>query len=223
MDTKLYTNLVNDIKNKIISGELSPGEKLPSENELLDLYNISKTTISKSMQILANEGYIVTVPRVGNYVSKPKFSTFRLHYDEKEILNRMSDRSQIVNYSLGHSSEKYGNILKYTTVYHQENIAVCLIDSSIYFNGALVISEDEIAGADYFALLKRYHNLHALTKKMTTEAVICPPEIAFQLNISPEDTVLKVTTAYFDENLVMVGDRIAYYHSKFIELQFTEL
>lgn len=100
MDTKLYYTLVNDIKNKIISGELSPGERLPSENELLDMYNLSKTTIAKSLQILANEGYIVTVPRVGNYISKRKAIKYNLHYEKDEILKRISNYLNIIDFSV---------------------------------------------------------------------------------------------------------------------------
>ena len=89
MDTKLYKQIVKDISDKIISGELEPGSRLPSENELMDIYNASKSTIEKSMMILAHEGYILTIPRKGNYITRPALDHFSLHYREDELLSSM--------------------------------------------------------------------------------------------------------------------------------------
>ena len=47
---------MEELKNKILSGEIRPGEKLPSENELAQEYGISRHTVRKALAILANDG-----------------------------------------------------------------------------------------------------------------------------------------------------------------------
>lgn len=222
MDTKLYTNLVNDIKNKIISGELSPGDRLPSENELLDIYNISKTTISKSMQVLANEGYIVTVPRIGNFVSKPTVSKYQFRYNENEILKRISNKSSVCNFKILKGNEKYTKAIEYTNIYFKDSMPVSYIASTIYYHSENDLSKDDIVLMEYFDIVKRYHNLHALKKKISIEAVICPQKICELLKLRINDSVLKVTAQYYDNENTLVGSRVAYYNSNYIDILAVE-
>ena len=56
MDKKLkYTQLMDDLKNQILSGQIKAGEKLPSENVLSAKYGVSRQTVRKALQILENE------------------------------------------------------------------------------------------------------------------------------------------------------------------------
>lgn len=65
------------LRRRIILGELSEGEPLPSESELLATLNVSKPTLRQAIRILETES-LVTVrrgPRGGIYVSVPTVET----------------------------------------------------------------------------------------------------------------------------------------------------
>ena len=49
--TKYYA-LMEELKQAILSGQIKPGEKLPSENELSARYQISRHTVRKALSIL---------------------------------------------------------------------------------------------------------------------------------------------------------------------------
>ena len=51
MDKK-YLNIYNIIVNKIESKEYQSNDKLPSEKELMDQYNVSRDTVRKSLNML---------------------------------------------------------------------------------------------------------------------------------------------------------------------------
>ncbi len=68
MKNKKYWSLYRVIKNKIISGEYKPGEKLPSKRTAADLNGCSVITVEKAYEILADEGYVVPVERSGYFV-----------------------------------------------------------------------------------------------------------------------------------------------------------
>ena len=53
--TKYYV-LMEKLKNDILSGEIKPGEKLPSENQLSMQYNLSRHTVRKALSMLTTEG-----------------------------------------------------------------------------------------------------------------------------------------------------------------------
>ena len=67
---KKYMSLMEELKSKILSGEIRPGAKLPSENELSGTYQVSRQTVRKALQILQNEGYIYAEHGRGTFCSE---------------------------------------------------------------------------------------------------------------------------------------------------------
>ena len=64
-----YMSLMEELKSKILSGEIRPGAKLPSENELAQEYEISRHTVRKALAILVTDGYITTKHGKGTFCS----------------------------------------------------------------------------------------------------------------------------------------------------------
>ena len=60
---------MEELKSKILSGEIRPGAKLPSENELAQEYEISRHTVRKALAILVTDGYITTKHGKGTFCS----------------------------------------------------------------------------------------------------------------------------------------------------------
>jgi len=65
-----YFKLMEDLKEKILKGEITAGEKLPSENELSYQYNVSRQTVRKALSILENAGYIYAQHGRGTFCSE---------------------------------------------------------------------------------------------------------------------------------------------------------
>ena len=63
------SRLVEDLKRKILSGEIRPGDKLSSENELAREYELSRQTVRKAMDILRGEGFIYAEHGRGTFCS----------------------------------------------------------------------------------------------------------------------------------------------------------
>ena len=66
----LYEQLYLGMKNIIISKQVKVGTKLSSKRKLADFLNISQTTIEIAYGQLLAEGYIISKPRVGFFVSE---------------------------------------------------------------------------------------------------------------------------------------------------------
>ncbi len=63
-----YSLISNEIIQKIESGELHPGDKIPSENELIKQYNISNTTARKCLLELEHKGWATRIKGKGTFV-----------------------------------------------------------------------------------------------------------------------------------------------------------
>src|SRR5699024_7880819 len=69
----LYHQLKEILKEKIESGEWQTGDKIPSENELRQQYDVSRNTAIKALDDLMKDGLLKRVQGRGTFVSRPKF------------------------------------------------------------------------------------------------------------------------------------------------------
>jgi GntR family transcriptional regulator len=73
----LYFQLMQQIKEQIESGQLVPGDAVPTEVELMEQYDVSRATVRQSLLQLVNEGYVRRIKAKGTFVNtrpeKPKF------------------------------------------------------------------------------------------------------------------------------------------------------
>lgn len=60
---------ISQLEEMILSGELTPGEKLPTEREIADEMNISKTIVHEGIRELSRIGFLDVVSRKGVYVA----------------------------------------------------------------------------------------------------------------------------------------------------------
>lgn len=66
---KKYSKLYNDIKEQIITGQLSHGDKIPSVRDAASLYSVSTTTVQNAYFELCADGYIISKEKSGYFVS----------------------------------------------------------------------------------------------------------------------------------------------------------
>ena len=64
-DIPIYQQIRNQVVTAIASGQLRPGEKLPTIRALAEEAGINMMTASKAYQLLKSEGYITTGRRDG--------------------------------------------------------------------------------------------------------------------------------------------------------------
>ena len=55
----MYKQIVNLLNEKIEKGELKPGDKLPSEAELMEAYSVSRITIRSAISELEEDGLVI--------------------------------------------------------------------------------------------------------------------------------------------------------------------
>lgn len=70
-DIPIYQQIRNQVVTAIASGQLKPGEKLPTIRALAEECGINMMTASKAYQLLKSEGYITTGRRDGATVRLP--------------------------------------------------------------------------------------------------------------------------------------------------------
>lgn len=71
--TPIYARIKQHLLDRIASGELSPGDRLPSESELAEAFSTTRTTVRHALTQLVFEDVIVRQVGRGSYVTeKPR-------------------------------------------------------------------------------------------------------------------------------------------------------
>lgn len=68
----LYQQLCDILLAKIRSGELAAGEQMPSENDLINLFSVSRFVVRQTLTSLVRQGLIYTEQGRGSFVALPK-------------------------------------------------------------------------------------------------------------------------------------------------------
>lgn len=72
----LYYQVEESLKKTIEEGKWKTGDSLPTEKELQQIYNVSRTTIRQALDLLVRKGMLIRIPGKGTFVSKNRI----IHY-----------------------------------------------------------------------------------------------------------------------------------------------
>jgi GntR family histidine utilization transcriptional repressor len=86
----LYLGVKHMILKRISSGDWSPGQRVPSENELVAELGLSRMTINRALRELSHDGVLTRVQGLGTFVAEGKghSSVFEVRNIADEITER---------------------------------------------------------------------------------------------------------------------------------------
>lgn len=107
-DKPLYLAICDDLRNRIITGDMRPRDLLPSENELAAQYGVSRVTARQSLKYLESEGLIFSRPKRGYFVNTPQMDDFTVTYYK----NLDDYRTIFVDTTVGYPTEEVQKALE---------------------------------------------------------------------------------------------------------------
>ncbi len=103
---KLSRGLFEQLAEQIKSGRLSPGERLPTEQELTRAARVSRTVVREAVAALRAEGLVITRQGVGAFVTAtPQQAPFRI---DPERMQSLDDILSVMELRLGVEIESAG-------------------------------------------------------------------------------------------------------------------
>src|SRR4029078_11978288 len=107
---RLTAALVARLTADITSGKLSPGARLPTEQEMIAATGVSRTVIREAVAALRADRLVVTRQGVGAFVASQVGRAFRVDFDEQspfgEVLNVMELRTGVEVEAAGLAAER---------------------------------------------------------------------------------------------------------------------
>lgn len=68
-ETAKFRQIAEHFRGRILGGELRAGDELPSERALAAEYDVSRPTATKALELLRNQGLVLSVQGSGTYVA----------------------------------------------------------------------------------------------------------------------------------------------------------
>lgn len=112
----LYFQLKELILAEIKSGNYKSGSLIPTENELSEAFEISRTTVRQAITELVQEGWLYRIKSKGTFVSQPKINQDFIK--KLESFNAQMSRlgmvpsTEVLNLSVQKASESIASALK---------------------------------------------------------------------------------------------------------------
>jgi len=111
--TTLGEEIMKQIENEIANQNLAPGEQLPTEHELSQMFGVSRTSVREAIQMLSARGLVNIKKGRGTYVSElssePMLAAMRIFlarkYDDEWALSIMKVRQLIEPYCAKKAAE----------------------------------------------------------------------------------------------------------------------
>ncbi len=93
-----YIQIKSKVLERIESGQMKAGDKVPSENKLSEQFNVSRMTARRALSELVNDGFLMRTQGLGTFVSdhRPMSSMLNINSIDDEIVNRGHRYSSLI-------------------------------------------------------------------------------------------------------------------------------
>ncbi len=192
--------------NKIQTGELPVGIKLPTEKEMCSAYACSRLTVRKALEELQREGYINKVQGLGTFVKErnPQKQDLSSITSCSTLIRsqNMVPSKKILSYAVVSSTVDVAKqlqiapgapVLEYSRVYYGNGIPV--IFSRSYFNIGLVpgLEALDLENESIIALLRDTYKLDLRCSNRELRAVLADEVASRLLGVSQQFPLLQVS------------------------------
>lgn len=220
----LYYQLKEIILEGIMEGILKPGEAIPTERELSELYDISRPTIRQAVIELVRDGYLYRVKGKGTFVSRPKIEqdfvkhveNFNYHIKSKGMV----PKTEVMEKSPESASKEIANILnipegdkviKMVRLRSANDEPIVIVKSYLPYDKCAFIMNEDMSKKSLYEAYSEHHYTKLSKAVRTVEATIAGKYESELLNIKEGYPIQLFRTVAYNTMEVPVEYSIARY------------
>ncbi|BEU88923.1 GntR family transcriptional regulator [Selenomonas sp. TAMA-11512] len=191
----LYQQLKDKLKRKIEAGEWQKGDKIPTELDLSQTYQVSRITVRKALDTLVREGYIVRRSGKGTFINSDKIQrpitgatsftdichAMGLEPGAKTIKSVIEPPDDMDKQILGlNASDRIISIERVRTA---DNVPVSVEISHFKEEFSFLLNED-LTNKSMYDLIRTKYQIAFDCSRKTIEIVFATYELSKYLNVS---------------------------------------
>lgn len=221
----LYYQLKSLLLQEIRSGNYPPGSMIPTELEISNMFEISRSTVQKAIIELVSEGYLYRVKSKGTFVAKPKIeqhllsSLYRYHNEIErsgykaniELLDRkiVDMPDVLIREKAGKPGDKA--VYLYRRWLTDQGELLERVISYLPYNRFGFLMEKELNGVFLHDLLDQNPETKIHRVVRCLEAVPASEDDVRYLDVHKNSAIQKLTTSRYDKSGNILDVSYAYY------------
>ena len=211
----LYKQIASIISNNIANNELKYGEKIPSETELAELFNVSRITIRGAIAELVDGGILERLQGKGTFVCEPKDvyqANDEFGFSRSCLIAGKKPKTELLKleYILPPQNVQTflnlndGELALHSCRLRYVDNAPTLIENNYYRNSLTFLLQENLNDS-LFSILQK-HNISVISKGRYLDVCKATKEEADLFGIKPGSSLLLFT----DEQLDAEGNPLFY-------------
>ena len=197
-----YQRIQSAIRKRIESGELQPGDAVPSERDLAKTHRVSLMTARHALAFLEREGLVERRRGIGTFVAPPKIHFNKLmSYTEQMAARTLTAGSKVLFAKIVDNENEAAarlslpptsSIIKLERLRHASDepfaLETCYLNAT-EFPGLL---DAPVARESLFGILERDYNVELGYADEEVDATAADPRIAELLGIARREPLLRI-------------------------------
>jgi GntR family transcriptional regulator len=217
-----YIQLMEILRDKIQRGDWAPGDQIPGEQDLCELYGISRTVVRQSLQELELEGAINRRKGKGTFIALPKINeglVQKLTGFYRDMVERgLKPTTRVLHQNVTPAGEKISQFLgikpgdKVIDILRLRFVngePIQLVTTYIPFEICPALASVDLTNRSLYEYLEKEHGIFIARGRRYIEAVQANDVEASLLNIERGAPLLMLDSISFAED----GRPIEYYHA----------
>jgi GntR family transcriptional regulator len=209
----LYYQLKKQVLSLIENGVITEGDMLPPENELCDVFKVSRPTIRQAFIELVNEGYLDRRKGKGTFVSKPKvddrFFSKLESFNTEMISKGLSPHTRVIAIKKIAGPHEANDrlcipldapILYLSRLRSVDKIPLVYVETFLSFEKHGKIMDVDLSVKSLYDSLEEIYQVRVSRVRREIEAINVPRKEAELLQIAKNQAVSLVKTISYAEN-----------------------
>lgn len=227
MEKSVFATIADNIKEQIANKIYKTGDFIPSENNLCSMYNVTRTTIRRSLSLLLKDNIISSIPGKGYIINPPLSNRFHFQFDEKSCTKLSIDDTQLMGVDIilpdidlilkMHIQERK-KIINIKRLFLHGNTPIAFDNKFIPYVTGIPIIEHEIKFITFPSMFAKKMFIREFKEKLTITAQKADPYIATLLEIENNTPVMLIEQKIDYEEGSILGWAQTYYTKNAFEL-----
>ena len=217
MPKSKFEDIYRDLKHHVEQGDYLYSELLPSENNLIGIYDCSRNTIRRAIAGLVEDGYVQTIHGKGVQViyqpsEKTNFTVGGIEsFKETAARNKMSYRTDVVCFETiivdealsRESSFPVGSEVLHICRVRSVDNKPLILDINYFLKSAVPGLTEEIAGKSIYAYLEQELKMQIVTSKRKMTVEKATPQDRELISMDSYNCLAVVTSNTFNSDGLM--------------------
>jgi GntR family transcriptional regulator len=200
----LYTQVKENLRERILDGSYPAHAKLPAESELSTIFGVSRITVRQALSDLQKEGVIFKIPGKGTFVAKPKaFQQLTQLEGFGEAMSRMGYEiyNQVTSHKIiaapPHVAQQLklppgSDVTEIKRVRHLNREPVSLEVTYLPPDIGERLLREDLASRDVFLILENDYGIALGRADLQVDAILADETLAHALRVEQGSAVLRI-------------------------------